>query len=195
MSPEELQAIKQNTEWMSQLQAREEEALQTGNLTALYEVLDAALLLEWSDERINTLYGAILGGAFDLLAQKLNDAEPLIFEEASETAALRAIYEHGIERYSNRDFKGAKEIFLVLHFVSDHPLVRDAMLPHIAAAAAKLDLDAFIERYAQTEMTHEDERLGYFLVAFKPEIETFMQANRQLLERTLEELETLKDNA
>ena len=192
MNPEEFQQLKNDPSFMMDLSNREEAAVKAKDVAGMYEVLDIAVVLDLGAERLDRLYTAILETVFDRLSDHLANERFFDVNDKQDLYTLRGIYEHGIERWSENDFKGAKEIFLVLHHIADDETISEAMMPHIAAAASQTSLDDFIDEVVDTQNPNESETYGFFLTNFKPSVEGFLAEKREALENALAELEKLK---
>ncbi|WP_456380445.1 hypothetical protein [Hydrogenimonas sp.] len=188
----EFEELKKNPEFMMDLANREEAAVKAKDIVAMYDVLDTSVMLDLSAERLNRIYSEILQYVFDRLADKLTKEEFFDITNQADLYTLRGIYEHGIERYSENDFKGAKEIFLILHYTAADETLSKAMMPHIAAAASQMKFDDFLDELVDIENPNESETYGFFLTNFKPSVEGFLQEKKEVLENALKELETLK---
>ncbi|MCF6201654.1 MAG: hypothetical protein L3J42_05990 [Hydrogenimonas sp.] len=192
MEKNEFEDLKNNPQFMLDLTQREEAAIKAKDVAGMYEVLDTAVMLDLPAERLNRIYTEILQSVFDKLADKLTKEEFFDISNRDDLFTLRGIYEHGIERYSENDFKGAKEIFLIIHHTAADETLSEAMMPHIAAAAAKMPFDDFIDELVDVENPNDSETYSFFLTNFKPSVEGFMKEKRGVLESALKELETLK---
>lgn len=192
MKQEDFSDLKNNPEFMMQLKNREEEAVKAKNVQGMYEVLDTSVMLDLSGERLDRIYTEILQTVFDRLADKLTKEEFFDINNPEDLYTLRGIYEHGIERWSEGDFKGAKEIFLILHYIANDETLSQAMMPHIAAAASQTKLDDFIDELVDTKNPNDHEIYSFFLTNFKPSVEGFMKEKAGALEEALGELESLK---
>ena len=192
MDRNEFADLKNNPEFMMQLRNKEDEAVKQKDVQGMYEVLDTAVMLDLGAERLDRLYTEILQTAFDRLGQKLTDRTFFDIASDEDLYTMRGIYEHGIERWSENDFKGAKEIFLILHYLADDATISEAMMPHIAASASQTSLDDFIDELVDTERPNDHERYSFFLTNFKPSVEGFLQEKAQALEEALAELDNLK---
>ena len=192
MQNNEFEDLKKNPEFMMDLANREEAAVKAKDIVAMYDVLDTSVMLDFSAERLNRIYSEILQYVFDRLADKLTKEEFFDITNQADLYTLRGIYEHGIERYSENDFKGAKEIFLILHYTAADETLSKAMMPHIAAAVSQMKFDDFLDELVDVENPNESETYGFFLTNFKPSVEGFLQEKKEVLENALKELETLK---
>jgi hypothetical protein len=192
MQPNEFEDLKNNPQFMLDLTNREEAAVKARDIVGMYEVLDTAVMLDLSAERLNRIYTEILQTVFDRLADKLTKEEFFDINDQADLYTMRGIYEHGIERYSENDFKGAKEIFLILHHTANDETLSKAMMPHIAAAASQMKFDDFIDELVDVDNPNDSETYGFFLTNFKPSVEGFMKEKAEVLNNALKELETLK---
>ncbi|SFP76892.1 hypothetical protein [Hydrogenimonas thermophila] len=192
MQQNEFEDLKNNPQFMLDLTNREEAAVKAKDIVGMYEILDTAVMLDLSAERLNRIYTEILQTVFDRLADKLTKEEFFDINNKDDLYTMRGIYEHGIERYSDNDFKGAKEIFLILHHTANDEVLSKAMMPHIAAAASQMKFDDFIDEFVDVDNPNNSETYGFFLTNFKPSIEGFMKEKAEVLNNALKELETLK---
>ena len=192
MNQNEFADLKNNPEFMMDLANREEAAVKAKDIEGMYDVLDTAVMLNLSAERLDRIYTEILQTVFDRLADKLTKQEFFDISDKRDLYTLRGIYEHGIERYSEDDYKGAKEIFLILHYTANDETLSAAMMPHIAAAASQIKFDDFIDELVDVENPNESEIYGFFLTNFKPSVTGFLEEKREVLESALKELESLK---
>jgi len=192
MQQNEFEDLKNNPQFMLDLTNREEAAVKAKDIVGMYEILDTAVMLDLSAERLNRIYTEILQTVFDRLADKLTKEEFFDINNKTDLYTMRGIYEHVIERYSENDFKGAKEIFLILHHTANDEVLSQAMMPHITAAASKMKFDDFIDELVDVDNPNDSETYGFFLTNFKPSIEGFMKEKADVLNNALKELETLK---
>ncbi|WP_456451126.1 hypothetical protein [Hydrogenimonas sp.] len=192
MESNEFADLKNNPEFMMQLRSKEDEAVKAKDVQGMYEVLDTCVMLDLSGERLDRIYTEILQTVFDKLAAKLEAQEFFNMNDRQDLYTMRGIYEHGIERWSDNDFKGAKEIFLILHHTANDATLSEAMMPHIAAAASQMKLDDFIDELVDVENPNDSEIYGFFLTNFHPSVTGFMEEKKEVLENALKELETLK---
>lgn len=189
----DIEALKQNEEFMANLELLEKEMNEEKSIRKGYQLLDALLLVSEDEERINDVFTFILREAFDTLAEYLSQQRGFDLSNEEELFAARAIYEHAIERYSENDTKGAKELFQVLHYMVDDALLRDAMMVHAVSVMQGKDFDTFIEQVADTDRIDVNDPLAYFLKHFKIDTENFLDENRDLVEKAKEELKVLEE--
>jgi len=189
----DLQNSKINIQSIEDLELLAKEAKAAQSVQKAYEVLDASLALEQKSETIDSLFSEILQISFDDLTQKLVDGEKFTIGSDEDLARLRAIYEHGIEKYSNGDYRGAKEIFLILFYMFEGSSLEEALKVHIVAAAKRINFDQFFENYIDTHMVETDKsRYAHFIQHFCINVEQFLEANSKILQKALSEIESLK---
>jgi len=148
-----------------EVECKEEESIAKG-----YQLLDAQLIIEAPEDEINEIFTFIVNTAFDRLAQKLSTTATFNMENEEERAAARAIYEHGMQRYSENDKKGAKEIFLILSHSVDKYSLKDAMLLHAAVVIAGVSFDDFIDTLVDVSKVDETDPLAFFVQTFTKSI-------------------------
>ena len=169
----DIDRLKNDAEFQENVRLLEQEMHEAQSIAKGYQLLDIKLALQEDEERINELFTFIVNQAFDTLAEYLTQHKGFALSDPEEYATARAIYEHGIQRYSENDTKGAKEIFLVLYHQIDEPEVKDAMMIHACAVMEGVTFDDFIDNFADvtrldpedpksvfiTEFTHPNDRL------------------------------------
>ena len=106
----DIEALKKDEEFLGNLKTIEQEMRTENSIAKGYQVLDAKLLLEAPEDEINDIFTFIVNTAFDVLAENLTKHKGFDMAVYEDLATARAIYEHGIQRYSENDKKGAKEI-------------------------------------------------------------------------------------
>jgi hypothetical protein len=186
MDKDELNKARTDVEFLKYLKDREDEAIQSQNLELLYEVLDNLLILNLDEKRINKVYEAILITAFSTLEDKLLDKEKLSLLD-DDIYILRALYEYGVEKWSNNNFDGAKEIFFVLsRIIADKKLSRSIKI-HLIACCKKMQIDDFSRDFISSKIS-EDEIYGYFLTNFKIDEKEYIEKNKEILGDILGEL-------
>lgn len=193
MLEQDLQNLKNDPKFIENLEMLTKEAKELQSVQKAYQVLDASLVLERENDTIDSLFGDVLQISFDDLAQKLANGEKFDINSDEDLARLRAIYEHGIEKYSSDDYKGAKEIFLVLHYMLEGSGLEEALKVHIVAAAKEIDFDEFFENYTDAHAIATDEsRYAHFIGHFCINVEQFLRTNSEVLNSALAEIDSLK---
>ena len=187
MNEQELEEARKNPDFLKYLEAREIEAIESENLVMLYEVLDNLLILNLDEARINKVYGILLKVAFENIEDRLNDDEKLSVLN-DDIYLIRAFYEHAIEKWSNDDFEGAKQLFFVLSRIIEDKKLSSAIKVHLIACAKNEDMDKFYETLVSKDQMSQDEAYGYFIVNFTKDTKEYISENREVLSNILDEL-------
>ncbi len=162
----DLEALKKDPQFQENLKRLEGEMKAERSIAKGYQLLDAKLLMEAEQEEINEIFTFIVNEAFDRLAELLSRGEKFDMADPEQWATARAVYEHGIQRYSENDLKGAREIFLILYYLITEKELRDAMMIHSAAVAAGHDFDSFIENLADVRSINPNDATAFFITSF-----------------------------
>ena len=170
-----VEELKKDPEFLANIKRLEEECKNEESVAKGSQLLDAQLVIEAPEDEINEIFTFIVNTAFDKLAEYLATHKNFdVQNNIEERAVARAIYEHAIQRYSENDKKGAKEMFLVLHHTIDHKVLKDAMMIHACAVMAGNSFDDFIANMVDVSYVDEQDPLAFF-------IQTFVQPNDILL--------------
>ena len=170
----DIEALKKDEKFLENLKTLEKEMKEEKSIAKGYQLLDAKLLLEAPEDEINDIFTFIVNTAFDVLAENLTQNRGFDMNNREDLATARAIYEHGIQRYSENDKKGAKEIFLVLHHTIEDETLKEAMMIHACAVMAGHTFEDFIENLVDISGVDESSPTAFF-------IQTFVQPNDILL--------------
>jgi hypothetical protein len=192
MTNEELHEARTNPEFLNYLDKTKEDAIETKNISALYEVLDSLLILDLDQEKINDVYENILKISFENVENLVNSGKKIVLESDG-LFYTRAFYEHAIEKWSYNDLKGAKELFFVLANIIEDELLSNALNVHLIACSKDFDLDKFYDEKVNTSSTPVDEKYGYFIVSFNFETKEFLEQNNEILKTEYTELKYLLD--
>lgn len=187
MNNKELEDARTNPEFLGYLETREKEAIASENLEMLYEVLDNLLILDLDESRINKIYETILRVAFENIEERLNDSEKLSLVN-DDIYLVRAFYEHAIEKWSNENFQGAKELFFILSRIIEDKKLASAIKMKLIACATSMDMDKFYDTLVSTTQLSDDEVYGYFIVNFTVDTKEYINENREVLGDILDEL-------
>jgi len=163
----DIEALKKDENFIADMKKYEEEMHSQKSIAKGYQLLGTKLAIEASEDEINEIFTFIVGQAFDVLAENLTQHKGFSITDPEELATARAIYEHGIQRYSENDIKGAKEIFLVLHHTIEDDELKDAMMIHACAVMSGNSFEKFIEDLADTENIDENDPTAFFIKEFK----------------------------
>jgi anion-transporting ArsA/GET3 family ATPase len=190
----DIETLKKDEEFLENLLLLEKEMKEQESIAAGYRLLDAKLVIEAKEDEINEIFTFIVNTAFDKLAQNLVEHKKFKMDEAEDLATARAIYEHGIQRYSENDKKGAKEIFLVLHYILDHSELKDAMMVHAAAVMAGHTFDDFIENLVDVNGVNENDPLAFFIQTFTQPTDILLTMFSKYVKEAKEELKVLEES-
>ncbi len=162
----DIEALKKDENFLADMKKIEEEMYSQKSIEKGYMLLGTKMAIQASEDEINDIFTFIVGQAFDVLAENLTQHKGFSISNPEELATARAIYEHGIQRYSENDIKGAKEIFLVLHHTIEDDELKDAMMIHACAVMAGHSFDEFIEKLADTSQIDEMSPTAFFIQDF-----------------------------
>ena len=189
-----VEELKKDPEFLANIKRLEEECKTEQSIAKGYQLLDAQLIIEAPEDEINEIFTFIVNNAFDRLAQKLTDSKNFDMNDAEDLATARAIYEHGIQRYSENDTKGAKEIFLVLNYTIDHDDLKDAMMIHAAAVMAGHTFEDFIETLVDVSGVNENDPLAFFIQTFVQPTDILLTMFAKQVKEGKEELRVLDES-
>jgi len=173
---------KNDPEFEQKLNELEANAFKSEQLTNLYEVLDILSGTDSNEERINKIYQSILEIALEHLANKLEAKETFKLEDENELYTLRALYEYAINHYSNNDYKGASELFLMLSILTEEPSIKFTMQLHAVASAEHLKFEDFVDTYIDIETLQNDEN-AIFMDRFKDGAQEYVNSKSSTLQK------------
>ena len=182
----DIEALKQDKEFMQKLQELEKEVKEDGSLAKIYQLLDAKLAIEASEDEIHELFQKVVQGGFDLISDKLVKNEKLDMSNPNEWAAARAIYEHAMERFSSNDTKSAQELFLALSHLFEIDELKDALMLHAAAIGKGYNFDDFINKLTKIDNIDFNNPMAVFVT-------NFVQPTDILLEMMKDEVNKLQE--
>jgi len=189
-----VEELKKDPEFLANIARLEVECKEEQSIAKGYQLLDAQLVIEADEDDINEIFTFIVNNAFDRLAQKLTDGKNFDMNDPEELATARAIYEHGIQRYSENDKKGAKEIFLVLNYTIEHAQLKDAMMVHAILIMSGHSFEDFIENFVDVSSVNESDPLAFFIQTFTESIGDLFKKFDKEVKEAEEELKVLKDS-
>ena len=178
----DIKRLKSDEALLKELREKKQEALKSGDIVGLYELLDTFLLLEL-DEDIDAIFQRILEVAFDELANRLTKAERFDLRNELDLNVARAVYEHALERWDSKDFKGANELFLVLSYLVDDEAIKRSLLVSLGLTAQKEPLERFLEEFVDREKLGEE---SYFFDALTKSADHYIKEYAPLIERELQ---------
>ncbi|CAA6806129.1 MAG: Unknown protein [uncultured Sulfurovum sp.] len=196
MQEEELdiEALKKNEEFLGNLKDIEKEMREENSIAKGYQLLDAKLLLEVPEEEINEIFTFIVNTAFDILAEKLSSGGQFNMDEYEDLATARAIYENGIQRYSENEKKAAKELFLILYFTIKDGTLAESMLIHAAVAMAGHSFDDFIDNIVDVTGVDESEPTAFFIQTYKEPIHVLLTKYAKEIKAAKAEIKALEES-
>ncbi len=193
MDKEELQEARTNPEFLDYLEKTRINAIAARDISALYEVLDSMLILDLDEEKINSVYQTILETSFEKVEIIVNNNQKLTLDD-DHMYYIRALYEHGIEKWSYDNFDGAKDLLFVLSNIIEDEILVDSLQVHIIALANKTKLDDFYENEVDLNSCNSEEKYGYFITSFNKEVKSYLEENKTLLKEEYENLKHLLEN-
>jgi len=171
---------KNDPQFEQKLNELEANALSTQKLKDLYEVLDLLSGSEKDESRVNNIYQNILEISLELFANKLESKEILNLDDEEELYTLRALYEYAINHYSNNDFKGASELFLMLSILTEDATLAFSMQLHAVCSAENIKFDDFVEKFIDIESLQNDEG-AIFMDRFKDGAQEYVNSKADTL--------------
>ena len=189
-----VEELKNDPEFLANIKRLEEECKVEQSIAKGYQLLDAQLIIEAPEDDINEIFTFIVNAAFDRLAENLTTSKSFDMQDAEDMATARAIYEHGIQRYSENDKKGAKEIFLVLNYTIAHADLKDAMMIHAAAVMAGHSFEEFIENLVDVSGVNENDPLAFFIQTFVQPTDILLNMFAKQVKEGQEELRVLDES-
>jgi hypothetical protein len=148
-----------------------EEAIESGDLVALYEFRDA--LSEGERVTLNEMI-------YDIALEKLEDAfslgQTLDLEIAQERAILRGVYEYAFICLEQANHHDATACFEQLADVCAKPSFKVAMQMLEAVAYKEVDMPSFFKYYCHEHEVKED----FYYVSFKEEVYTLLEEVQSL---------------
>lgn len=190
MTNEELNEARKNPDFLKYLEEARLNSIKSKNIELMYETLDSMLVLDLDEEKINSLYNEILKLAFLSVEKLLNKNEKLDLSEPN-IFYIRALYEHTIEKWTNENFAGAKELLFVIANIIEDDTLKNSIDCMIVFLNKELNFDEFYDGFVDIEAINDDEKYGYFLTNFNFEIVLFLKENQNILEEEYKKLQHL----
>jgi len=191
----DIEALKKDENFIKDLKKLEDEVKRDKSIDKAYKLLGTKLAIEANQDEIDELFTFIVNQAFDLLADYLIEHKGFSLDNPEELSTARAIYEHGIQRYSENDIKGAKEIFLVLHHTIEDEEIKDAMMIHACAVMAGHSFDSFIDNLADTSSIDESDPTAFFIKEFKQPKDILLTMFKKYVKLGKRDLEVLEKSS
>ena len=189
-----VEELKKDPEFLANIKRLEQECKEEESIAKGYQLLDAQLVIEAPEDDINEVFTFIVNTAFDRLAEYLSTHKSFDMNDIEERAIARAIYEHAIQRYSENDQKGAKEMFLVLHHTINHDELKDAMMIHACAVMAGNSFESFIQDMVDVSGIDETDPLAFFIQSFVQPNDILLTMYGKYVQQGKEELKVLEES-
>lgn len=190
MTPQELSEARTNPDFLKYLEEARVNSIKSKNIELMYETLDSMLVLDLDEEKINSLYEEILKLSFLSVEKLLNKNEKLDLNEPN-IFYIRALYEHAIEKWTNENLTGAKELLFVIANIINDNILKDALNCMIIFLNKELNFDEFYDGFVDLESDNSDEKYGYFLINFNFKTANFLKDNQNILEQEYKNLQHL----
>ena len=190
----DIEALKKDADFLENLQRLESEMKAENSIAKGYQVLDAKLVIEAEEDDINEVFTFIVNSAFDKLSDYLTEPRKFDMAEPEDWATVRAIYEHAIQRYSENDKKGAKEMFLVLYHMVVVDELKDAMMIHACAVMAGHSFEEFVENLADVDGIDPEYPMAFFITTFTQPNDILLAMFAKYVKDCKEELRALEAN-
>ena len=101
----DIEALKKDENFIADMKKFEDEMYQNKSIEKGYMLLGTKMAIQASEDEINDIFTFIVNQAFDVLAENLTKHKGFSITDPEELATARAIYEHGIQRYSEKSSK------------------------------------------------------------------------------------------
>jgi len=190
----DIESLKKDENFIADMKKFEEEMYGQKSIEKGYMLLGTKMAIKAPEDEINDIFTFIVNQAFDVLAENLTQHKNFNINDPEELATARAIYEHGIQRYSENDIKGAKEIFLVLHHTLDNSDLKESMMIHACAVMAGHSFEDFIEKLADTSDIDESSPIAFFIQDFVQPRDILLQMFAKYVKLGESELKVLEES-
>jgi hypothetical protein len=137
---------------VEELKAKVLDAQSKSDIAALY-VLETEAHELFDEEMIQSYYANILDLALEKLTDTLESHRKMDFNEVQDFATTRALYEYAMEHYSAGQIKDAAALFEVLSGMTNDDKFSWSLKLHWLAATEEIDLEDFMEKMADIEIT------------------------------------------
>jgi len=188
----DIEALKKDPEFLDNMKELEAEMHSEQSIAKGYNLLDAKLAIGDDEDAINDVFTFIVNTAFDKLSERLTQYRGFDLTSVEDFATARAIYEHAIQRYSENDKKGAKEMFLVLHHTLSDDELKEAMMIHACAVMAGHTFEEFIENLSDTENMDPNDPRSVFVTTFTQPNDILLNMFVKYVKQGEEELKVLE---
>jgi hypothetical protein len=189
-----IEALKNDAQFQDNVRLLEKEMREFNSAAKGYQLLDIKLAMQEDEDTINEIFTFVVNRAFDVLAEYLTEHKKFDLSDPEEYAVARAIYEHGIQRYSENDTKGAKEIFLVLYHQITENEVKEAMMIHACSVMAGNAFETFIDEFADLSNLDPEDTKSVFITEFVQPNDMTLAMWGSYVEQGKKELQILEES-
>ena len=193
MDKEALFQARTNPDFLKYLEEARVNSMKAEDIGLMYETLDSMLILDLDEENVNKLYEQILKTSFANVEKILSKHEKLNLE-GDNLHYVRALYEHAIEKWSQDNFDGAKDLLFVLANIIEDEVLEKALNILIIILSSNIQLDDFYDTRVDLDAINDDERYGYFIMNFRFDNQEFLNENKDILEKEYKNLKHLLGN-
>lgn len=195
MSSEEIdiEALKSDKEFQENLKKLEEEVANTNSLAKVYQLLDTKLAIQADENEINELFQRVVSDAFEIVSSKIAEGGELDLSNPDEYSATRAIYEHGIERFSSNDKNAAQELFLALNYLVNNEVLKDALMLHAAAVGKGYSFDDFMTKLTKVDDIDYNDPMSVFITDFVQPVDILLVMMKDEVVKLEERLQKLEE--
>ena len=165
-----IEALKQKV-----LQAQE-----SSDLAALYVLQEEAYEL-FDEDTLSGFFANILDLALENLTNALEACVKLDTKDVQDFATLRALYEYAMEHYHAGAIKDASALFEVLSGITDDELFSRALTYHYKASENGIDLDTFMDEYADMELTQANNT--FYISCFSKKAQKLLSIEKNIAEK------------
>jgi hypothetical protein len=137
---------------VEELKAKILKAQNESDIASLY-VLEQNAHDIFDEDNLVSYYKNILDIALERLTDVLESCRKMDMNEVQDFATLRALYEYGIDFYSNGKPDDASAMFEVLSGLSNDKEFSKAVTFHAVASKENISLDDFIDNIADIDAT------------------------------------------
>jgi predicted house-cleaning noncanonical NTP pyrophosphatase (MazG superfamily) len=151
------------------------EFVSKGEIAKLYMQEQKAQDLLSENELIG-YYKNILDLALERLTNILESHKKISFNDIDDFATIRALYEYAMEHYHANKLNDAAALFEVIGGITNDEKFSKAMILHAKAAKNSIDLDTFLDQYADMSLV---EKSGNFYIGdFTKKAQSLLEASK-----------------
>lgn len=165
---------------VEELKSKILEALQNGDIAALY-VLEAEVAEHFDENMLHAYYTNILDLALENLTNTLESARVMNMSEVQDFATIRALYEYAMENYHAGKLSDASALFEVLAGLSNDKVFGTALNVHKEVVNANIELDDFLENYADLDTTEANGT--FYISSFTKKVQNLLESSQTGQER------------